>query len=119
MSPILLADAVTLALPEMYKYPKPHLAVLLGMALETINPNAVDRDFRLDELCELYAKGESRLDGRFIMTSLIGASRAVLRGEQVDTRNLRLAFHQVGLRALISVALLRDVYKKWQEGSEY
>jgi hypothetical protein len=118
MSPILLADAITQALPELYKYPRPQLAVLLGMVLETINPNGADSEFRLEELCERYAKAESRLDGRFIMTSLIGAARAVLRGETQEIHNLRLAFHQAGLRELISVALLRDVFDRWREGTE-
>ncbi len=30
MSPILLADVITKALPELYQFPKPQLAVLLG-----------------------------------------------------------------------------------------
>jgi hypothetical protein len=118
MSPILLADSITQALPELYRFPTPQLAVLLGMVLETINPNAVDSGFRLGELCERYAKAESRLDARFIMTSLIGAARALLRGEMQETHNLRLAFHQAGLRELISVALLRDVLDRWREGIE-
>jgi len=118
MSPILLADVITQALPELYKFPRPQLAVLLGMVLETINPNAVGSGFRLGELCERYAKAESRLDGRFIMTSLIGAARALLHGETQETHNLRLAFHQAGLRELISVALLRDVLDRWREGTE-
>jgi hypothetical protein len=118
MNPILLADVITQALPELYKYPKPQLAVLLGRVLETLNPNAADIDFRLDELCERYAKAESRLDGRFIMTSLIGTARALLRGETQEIHNLRIAFHQAGLRELISVALLRDVFDQWQEGTE-
>jgi hypothetical protein len=118
MSPILLADLITQALPELYKFPTPQLAVLLGMVLETINPNAVDSGFRLGEVCERYAKAESRLDARFIMTSLIGAARALLRGETQETHNLRLAFHQAGLRELISVALLRDVLDRWREGIE-
>jgi len=86
--------------------------------LETINPNAANSGFRLDELCERYAKAERRLDGRFIMTSLIGAARALLRGETPETHNLRLAFHQAGLREIISVALLRDVFDRWREGTE-
>jgi len=118
MSPVLLADAFTQALPELYRFPKPQLAVLLGMVLETINPNALDSGFRLSELCKRYAKAESRLDGRFIMTSLIGAARALLRGETQTTHNLELAFHQAGLRELISVALLRDVLDRWREGTE-
>lgn len=118
MNPILLADVITQALPELYKYPKPLLAVLLGMVLETLNPNAADSGFRLDELCERYAKAESRLDGRFIMTSLIGAARTLLRGETQGIHNLRIAFHQAGLRELISVALLRDVFDRWREGTE-
>jgi hypothetical protein len=118
MNPILLADVITQALPELYKYPKPQLAVLLGRVLETLNPNAADIEFRLDELCERYAKAESRLDGRFIMTSLIGTARALLRGETQEIHNLRIAFHQAGLRELISVALLRDVFDQWQEGTE-
>jgi hypothetical protein len=118
MSPILLADAITQALPALYPYPKPQLAVLLGMVLETINPNATESGFRLDGLCERYAKGESRLDGRFILTRLIGAARALLRGEPQDTHNLRIAFHQAGLRELISAALLRDVFERWQRGTE-
>jgi hypothetical protein len=118
MSPILLADVITQALPELYKFPRPQLAVLLGMVLETINPNAANSGFRLDELCERYAKAERRLDGRFIMTSLIGAARALLRGETPETHNLRLAFHQAGLREIISVALLRDVFDRWREGTE-
>jgi hypothetical protein len=118
MSPILLADVIAKGLPELHNYPRSQLAVLLGMALETINPNAADSGFRLDELCERYAKAESRLDGRFIMTSLIGAARALLRGEPQEIHNLRLAFHQTGLRELISVALLRDVLNRWREGTE-
>jgi hypothetical protein len=118
MSPILLADAITRALPELYEFPRQQLAVLLGMVLGTINPNATDSGFRLDELCERYAKAESRLDARFIMTSLIGAARAWLRGEAQESHNLRLAFHQAGLRELISVALLRDVLDRWREGTE-
>jgi hypothetical protein len=118
MSPILLADVMTKALPELYQFPKPQLAVLLGMALETINPNALDSTFRLDDLCERYAKAESRLDGRFIMTSLIGAAHAMLRGETPEAHNLRLAFHQAGLRELICVALLRDVLDRWREGAK-
>ena len=118
MSPILLADVITQALPELYKFPRPQLAVLLRMVLETINPNAINSGFRLGELCERYARAESRLDGRFIMTSLIGAARALLHGEKQETHNLRLAFHQAGLRELISVALLRDVLDRWREGTE-
>ena len=118
MSPILLADAISHALPTLYKFPKPQLAVLLGMALETINPNTADTGFRLDELCDRYANGESRLDGHFIATRLVGAARALLRGERQDVHNLRLAFHQPGLRALISVALLRDTFERWREGTE-
>ncbi len=57
------------------------------MVLETINPNALDSTFRLGDLCERYAKAESRLDGRFIMTSLIGAAQAFLRGETQETHN--------------------------------
>ena len=102
----------------MYTFPRQQLAVLLGIALETINPNAADSKFRLDELCERYAKAESRLDGRFIMTSLIGAARELLQGKTQDIHNLRLAFHQAGLRELISVALLRDVLDRWREGTE-
>jgi hypothetical protein len=118
MSPILLADAITQALPTLYQYPKPQLAVLLGMVLETINPNAAERRFRLDDLCERYAKGESRLDGHFILTRLVGAARSLLRGEPQDTHNLRIAFHQAGLRELISTALLHDVFEIWQGGAE-
>jgi hypothetical protein len=118
MSPILLVDVITQALPELYDFPRPQLAVLLSMVLETINPNALDSGFRLGELCERYAKAESRLDGRFIMTSLIGAALALLRGETQETHNLRLAFHQAGLRELISVALLRDALDRWREGTE-
>ena len=118
MSPILLADVITEGLPALYKFPRPQLAVLLGMVIETIDPNAADSGFRLGESCERYAKAESRLDGRFIMTSLIGTARALLRGETQDTHNLRLAFHQAGLRELISVALLRDVLDRWREGTE-
>jgi hypothetical protein len=58
------------------------------------------------------------LDGRFILTRLIGAARALLRGEPQDTHNLRIAFHQAGLRELISAALLRDVFERWQRGTE-
>jgi len=118
MSPILLTDVITKALPELYQFPKPQLAVLLGMALEAINPNALDSTFRLDDLCERYAKAESRLDGRFIMTSLIGAAHALLRDETSETHNLRIAFHQAGLRELICVALLRDVLDRWREGAK-
>ena len=118
MSPILLADTTTQALPRMYSYPKPQLAVLLGRVLETINPNAAESGFRLELACERYAKGESRLDGRFILTSLIGAARALLRGDPQDTHNLRIAFHQAGLRELISTALLRDAFEHWQAGTE-
>jgi hypothetical protein len=118
MSPILLADVITQALPELYKYPRPQLAVLLGMALETINPNAADSGFRLGELCERYARAESRLDGHFIMTSLIGVARASLQGTTQDTHNLRLAFHQAGLRELISVGLLRDIWDRWRQRNE-
>jgi hypothetical protein len=118
MSPVLLADAITQALPELYNFSKPMLAVLLGMALETINPNAADSGFRLGELCERYAKAERRLDGRFIMTSLIGAARALLSGKTQEIHNLQVAFHQAGLRELISVALLRDVFDRWREGTE-
>jgi Bacterial RNA polymerase, alpha chain C terminal domain len=118
-SPILLVDAIKQALPTMYPYPKPQLAVLLGMVLEAINPNAVAAGFRPDDLCERYAKGESRLDGRFIMTRLVGAARSLLRGEQLDTHNLKIAFHQAGLRELISTVLLRDVFEEWQRGTEY
>jgi hypothetical protein len=118
MSPILLADVIMQALPTLYKYPKPQLAVLLGMVLEAINPNAAQSGFRLDDLCERYATGESRLDGRFILTSLVGAAHALLRGEPQDLHNLRIAFHQQGLRELISIALLRDVFNRWQRGAE-
>jgi hypothetical protein len=118
MSPILLADVIAQALPSFYPYPKPQLAVLLGMVLETINPNAAESGFRLDDLCERYAKSESRLDGRFILTRLIGTARALLRGEPEDTRNLSIAFHQAGLRELICTALLRDVFERWQRGDE-
>ena len=118
MSPILLTDAVTQALPTMYPYPKPQLAVLLGMVLETINPNAAESEFRLEVSCERYAKSESRLDGRFILTRLVGAARALMHGEPQDTHNLRIAFHQAGLRELISIALLRDVFERWQGGTE-
>jgi hypothetical protein len=118
MSPILLVDTTTRALPTMYSYPKPQLAVLLGRVLETINPNAAESGFRLDLACERYAKGESRLDGRFILTSLIGAARALLRGDPQDTHNLRIAFHQAGLRELIGTALLRDAFEHWQRGTE-
>jgi hypothetical protein len=94
------------------------LAVLLGRVLEAINPNAAEKGFRLELSCELYAKGESRLDGRFILTSLIGAARAIVRGDSQDTHNLRIAFHQAGLRELISTALLRDAFDRWQGGTE-
>jgi hypothetical protein len=117
-SPVLLADATTQALPTMYSYPKPQLAVLLGRVLEAINPNAAEKGFRLELSCERYAKGESRLDGRFILTSLIGAARAIVRGDSQDTHNLRIAFHQAGLRELISTALLRDAFDRWQGGTE-
>jgi hypothetical protein len=118
MSPILLADITAQALPTMYSYPKPQLAVLLGRVLETINPNAAESRFRLELACERYAKGESRLDGRFILTSLIGAARALPRGYPQDTHNLKIAFHQTGLRELISIALLRDTFEHWQAETE-
>jgi hypothetical protein len=118
MNPILLADAITQALPALYPYPKSQLAALLGMALETINPNATASTFRLDDLCERYAKGESRLDGRFIMTRLVNTARALLRGGSQDSHNLRVAFHQPGLRQLISTALLRDAFERWRSGTE-
>lgn len=117
MSPILLVDTTIRALQSMYSYPKPQLAVLLGSVLETINPNAAESGFRLDLACERYAKGESRLDGRFILSSLIGAARALLRGDPQDTHNLRIAFHQAGLRELIGTALLRDAFEHWQRGT--
>jgi hypothetical protein len=118
MSPILLADVIMKSLPAMHPYPKPHLAVLLGRVLETINPNAAESAFRLDLVCERYAKGERRLDGRFIQTSLIGAARARVRGNLQDEHNLRIAFYQSGLRELISIALLRDIFERWQTGAE-
>jgi len=118
MSPILLTDALRKAVPHVYPYPKPQLAVLLGMVLQAINPNAAENGFRLEALCERYAKAESRLDGRFIYTSLIGSARAVLDGERQGSHNLRVAFHQVGLRELISIALIRDVFERWQTGTE-
>jgi DNA-directed RNA polymerase alpha subunit len=118
MSPILLADTVARALPKLHEFPKSQLAVLVGWVLQAVNPNATDSGFRLDQLCERYARGESRLDGRFIMTSLIDSARALLHGEQPDVHNLKLAFHQAGLRELISVALLYDVYERWRNGNE-
>jgi hypothetical protein len=118
MSPILLVDVVKQALPALYEYPKPQLAVLVGMVLQAINPNAVESGFRLDELCERYARAESRLDGRFILTALVGAAQALLRGKPQDNYNLRIALHQPGLRELICTALMRDLFESWRQNVE-
>jgi hypothetical protein len=119
VSPLLLAFTAEQALPFLYSYPKRQLAVLLKMILETVNPNAVEPGFRLNELYDRYAKGESRLDGRFISRSLVGAALSTLRGEKAgekDGHNLRIALHQAGLRELITIALITDVIDRWQKG---
>ena len=118
MNPILLADVTSKCLPATYDYPKSSLAVILGMILQTLNPNAAEKSFRLDDYCERYSKSESRLDGRFISTSLVGAARSLLHGHPQDSHNLKIAFHQPGLRELISTALLREIFERWQGGSD-
>jgi len=119
VSPWLLACAVEQSLPVLFPYPKPQLAVLLKLMLKALNPNTVDAGFRLNDLYDRYARGESRLDGNFIAKTLVSAARAMLHGQKItdaDENNLRISLHKAGLRQLFAVALLRDVLGRWERG---
>jgi hypothetical protein len=113
-NPVLLARAATQAAPELYPFPKAQLAVLLRLLLEVINPNALRKDFDLKAVCDRYAQGENRLDGEFIMKSLVGAARKILANQPQDAHNLQIAMHHAGLREIVAIALLRDSIQNWQ-----
>lgn len=119
VSPWLLACAVEQSLPVIFPYPKSQLAVLLKLMLKTIDPNSVDVGFRLNDLYDRYARGESRLDGNFIAKTLVSAAKAMAHGQKitdVEENNLRIGLHSTGLRQLLTVALLRDLVGRWERG---
>jgi len=118
VSPVLLVRVISRGLPTMHEFSKPQLAVLVGMLLESVDANAVNRQFRLEDLCERYAQGESRLDGRFILTRIVGAARELMLGNNPGLHNLQIAFHQPGLREIVTIALLSDLRENWINGRD-
>ncbi|RSL18963.1 RNA polymerase alpha subunit [Edaphobacter aggregans] len=115
-NPILLSRAASLAAPELYNYPRNQLVILIRLLLDAINPNAVRTGFDLRTLCERYAQGENRLDGEFILRSLVVDARAILAGQDRKSHNLLIAFHNAGLREIVAIALLLDTITTWQVG---
>jgi hypothetical protein len=118
-NPILLSRAACLAAPELYNYPHNQLVILIRLLLDAINPNAVRTGFDLRTLCERYAQGENRLDGEFILRSLVEDARAILAGQDKKSHNLWIAFHNAGLREIVAIALLLDTIKTWQAGGSH
>lgn len=116
ISPLLLARVASTALPALYPFSKNELAALVGLLLHTVNENALHESFRIRDLCESYAQGESRIDGEFISKSIVNVAQAEFRGENVDKENLKAAFHQPGLREIVTISLLRDVLFEWRDG---
>lgn len=114
VSPVLLAKITSVALPAMYPFPKNDLAVLVGRLLQAVDENALRDGFSVKDMCERYALGENRIDGEFVLKSIVGAARAEMRGENVDWHNLQVAFHQPGLREIVTIALLTDLREDWR-----
>jgi hypothetical protein len=113
-NPILLAKAASLAVLDLYQFPRSQLAILMKLLLDAINPNSNRAGFDLRILCDRYAQGENRLDGEFILRSLVEDAKRIFAGQAGFPMNLRIAFHYAGLREIVAVALLLDIVRAWQ-----
>jgi hypothetical protein len=113
-NPILLAKAASLAVLELYQFPRSQLAILIKLLLDTINPNSNRAGFDLRTPCDRYAQGENRLDGEFILRSLVEDAKRIFAGQSGFSMNLRIAFHYAGLREIVAIALLLDIVRAWQ-----
>jgi len=113
-----LAGAASLSASELYAFPRNQLTVLLKLLVDAINPNATGTGFDLRVLCDRYAQGENRLDGEFIMRSLVQDAKRHLVGQLGSPHNLKIAFHSAGLREIVSIALLLDTIVEWQFGGK-
>ena len=113
-NPILFAKAASLAVVELYQFPRSQLAILIKLLLDAINPNSNSAGFDLRTLCDRYAQGENRLDGEFILRSLVEDAKRIFAGQAGFPMNLRIAFHYAGLREIVAIALLLDIVRVWQ-----
>jgi hypothetical protein len=113
-NPILLAKAASLAVVELYQFPRSQLAILIKLLLDAINPNSNNAGFDLRTLCDRYAQGENRLDGEFILRSLVEDAKRIFAGQAGFPMNLRIAFHYAGLREIVAIALLFDTVRAWR-----
>lgn len=113
-NPILLAKAASLAVVELYQFPRGQLAILIKLLMDAINPNSNSAGFDLRTLCDRYAQGENRLDGEFILRSLVEDARRIFAEQLGFPMNLRIAFHYAGLREIVAIALLLDIVRAWQ-----
>ena len=114
-NPVLLASAAAMAAPLFYDYPLSELALLLRVLVDVINPNILRSEVSLRNWAETYAEGENRIDAEFILRSLVGDARQLAAGKSLRSDNLRVAFHQRGLREIIAVSLLLDSIKQWTQ----
>ena len=99
---------------ELYQFPRSQLAILIKLLLDAINPNSNSAGFDLRTLCDRYAQGENRLDGEFILRSLVEDAKRIFAGQAGFPMNLRIAFHYAGLREIVAIALLVDIVRAWQ-----
>ena len=77
----MLAAAASLAVVELYQFPRSQLAILIKLLLDAINPNSNSAGFDLRTLCDRYAQGENRLDGEFILRSLVEDAKRIFAGQ--------------------------------------